>query len=423
VSDFAPGIAAAKLALGNAVKIETQAHPKGASGVKFSLEQVAEKSRDGRNDPRVRAWAIRAIHDAGGPQDQKDQAVAILTALKKATTYVQDPVNTEFMQAVTQTLCLDDKGLCFKGGDCFAKGTLIRHQTKGDICIDKLIVGDVIWGLNDWTRVEAVVDKSVLPVCRIALCRRAVDFSAYGTGSNLFLTEGHWVYVVSENGGHSRVQVKDLKRQQRLLMPEKLRSKGFESCWIADVDCSLKQLPCIDIQTSDHYVYLPEHDITVSNCDDLVIAYASATMSVGILTQIVGQSFDKSGVPSHVIAAVGLPRMDPWTKKPIIEWKRVDPSTNKAVGDYVVATKERWLDPLDPEDKGTSGISGTGDFVGIGMVPSGVRQGSTGLARATDLPVARGSVVGAWVGVVGIVAVTLGGPLLWSLSNSSKKGR
>ena len=81
MSEFAPGIAAARLALGDAVKIESHDHPAGATGVKFSLEQVALRARDGRNDPRVRAWAIRAIHDAGGPQDQKAQAVAILTAL------------------------------------------------------------------------------------------------------------------------------------------------------------------------------------------------------------------------------------------------------------------------------------------------------------------------------------------------------
>ena len=29
------------------------------------------------------------------------------------------------------------------------------------------------------------------------------------------------------------------------------------------------EAPCYDIQTSDHYVYLPEHDVTVSNCEDL----------------------------------------------------------------------------------------------------------------------------------------------------------
>ena len=83
MSEFAPGIAAARLALGDAVKIESHYHPAGATGVKFSLEQVALRARDGRNDPRVRAWAIRAIHDAGGPQDQKAQAVAILTALRR----------------------------------------------------------------------------------------------------------------------------------------------------------------------------------------------------------------------------------------------------------------------------------------------------------------------------------------------------
>ena len=126
-------------------------------------------------------------------------------------------------------------------------------------------------------------------------------------------------------------------------MPNKTSPKSHESCSVADVECADKKLPCVDIQTKDHYVYLPEHDITVSNCDDLVIAYSSACMSVRIVSQSVGQSFDKSGVPWLVIAAMPNP-----TSR---EWKRVDPSTTKAVGDYVVATKEWWINPLDPEDK------------------------------------------------------------------------
>ena len=101
------------------------------------------------------------------------------------------------------------------------------------------------------------------------------------------------------------------------------------------------------------------------------------------------------------------------------------PLTTKAVGDYVVATKEWWIDPLDPEDKGANGISGVGDYVGVGRVAIGqrVRQGPTGVG-ATVVPVmSGGSMTAAWAGIVGVVALTLGGPLLWALSNRGKGGK
>lgn len=214
MSDFSPSIEAAQKALGSAIPIETKDHPAGAKGVALSLDEVAARVKKGRNDPRVRAWAIRAIKEAnaGGPHRVPEKAQAILTALKKATVYVQDPLNTEFIQAAHETLCLDDKGLCFKGGDC----------------------------------------------------------------------------------------------------------------------------------------------------DDLTVAYGSAVLSVGIPFKVIGQAFKGGTVPAHVMGAV----QDTQTK----EWLRVDPSTDKLVGDYVMATEEWWIDPLDEKDDTTKRIAGTGDFIGVGTL-------------------------------------------------------
>lgn len=39
---------------------------------------------------------------------------------------------------------------------------------------------------------------------------------------------------------------------------------------VKSIERSVETTECFDIQTDDHYVYLPEHDVTVSNCDDLV---------------------------------------------------------------------------------------------------------------------------------------------------------
>ena len=38
---------------------------------------------------------------------------------------------------------------------------------------------------------------------------------------------------------------------------------------VKEVVRGVMSLPCWDITTDDHYVYLPEHDVTVSNCEDL----------------------------------------------------------------------------------------------------------------------------------------------------------
>jgi len=212
MSDFAPSIEAARKALGKSIAIDTKVHPAGAKGVALSLDEVALRVKRGRNDPRVRAWAIRAVKDgdAGGVGRFTAKAEAILKALKKTAVYVLDPLNTEFIQAAHETLCLDDKGLCFKGGDC----------------------------------------------------------------------------------------------------------------------------------------------------DDLTVAYGSAVMSIGIPFKVIGQSFKGGKVPTHVMGAI----QDNETK----EWLRVDPSTDKPVGDYVLASKEWWIDPLDEKDMTTAQIAGAGDFIGVG---------------------------------------------------------
>ena len=42
-----------------------------------------------------------------------------------------------------------------------------------------------------------------------------------------------------------------------------------------EIEHDVAERPCYDIQTSDHYVYLPEHDVTVSNCEDLACRRAA----------------------------------------------------------------------------------------------------------------------------------------------------
>lgn len=220
MSDFRPGVAAAQAAMGAKANIVHREHPGGAKGVRISLQEVADRIKKGRNDPRVVAWARQAVHAAGGPQGTRAQAAAILAALKRETSYVPDPVNTEFMASPAQILCLDKFGLCFRAADC----------------------------------------------------------------------------------------------------------------------------------------------------DELVITYCSATLGVGIPTKIIGEKFNGDAVASHVLAAI----QDNETG----EWLRVDPSTNKPVGQYVMGTGEQWIDPMAPS--GTiAGGNESGDFVGVGRIQHTGQLGAT----------------------------------------------
>lgn len=115
--NFKPSVDAAKNALGD-VKIERRDHPSGAKGASLSLDEVAKRIREGRLDPRIRAWAGQVLVDAGKPKDVIDQSQAILEALRKKTMYTPDPVGAEYMVAAKNTLCLDEQGLCMVAGDC-----------------------------------------------------------------------------------------------------------------------------------------------------------------------------------------------------------------------------------------------------------------------------------------------------------------
>jgi len=100
------------------------------------------------------------------------------------------------------------------------------------------------------------------------------------------------------------------------------------------------------------------------DCDDLCVAFGSAVMSIGVPVKVVGQVFDASNTPTHVITAVQTESGD---------WLRVDPSSERwPVGQVSPAMKESWLDPFDEDDK-TSGLAGgatTGDYVGVGAAPA-----------------------------------------------------
>jgi hypothetical protein len=156
MSDFAPSTDAARAALPG-IPIVTRKHPGGASGARVSLHEVAKRIRDGRLDPRVRAWAIQTLNKAGRPKGHQARAQAILDELRRKAMYVPDPVNTEFMVAAHLTLCLDGEGgLCMAGEDCDGLVVAFGSATMS-VGIPTHVVGQAFDGSRTPTHVIAAV--------------------------------------------------------------------------------------------------------------------------------------------------------------------------------------------------------------------------------------------------------------------------
>lgn len=101
------------------VKTDARTHPAGAPGAKISLDETAERAWKARMSPRLRAWVTQQLDKCGvSAGGRREKAQCILDAFRKKVPYISDPVMGEFIATPNQTLCLDEGGLCFIGGDC-----------------------------------------------------------------------------------------------------------------------------------------------------------------------------------------------------------------------------------------------------------------------------------------------------------------
>lgn len=92
------------------------------------------------------------------------------------------------------------------------------------------------------------------------------------------------------------------------------------------IDREVLETPCWDITTDDHRVYLPEHDVTVSQCDDYVI-------TLGALHKMVGFQNLRARVVStngkyweHIYLLVGFPKTGQ-----VRQWMPLDPTVPGAI--------------------------------------------------------------------------------------------
>jgi hypothetical protein len=80
---------------------------------------------------------------------------------------------------------------------------------------------------------------------------------------------------------------------------------------VKELHREVMSLPVYDISTEDHYVYLPEADVTVSNCDDMSIAIATLLALNGITPRLRVMKESKSDDWSHIYNLAGLPKNNP----------------------------------------------------------------------------------------------------------------
>ncbi len=515
------------------VQTDTRPHPAGAEGARLSLKEVAERAWKARMSPRLRAWVTQQLDKCDASRaGRRSQAQCILDAFRKKVPYIADPLMGEFMATPDQTLCLDEDGLCIIGGDCFPEGTLLLRDDFEFTPIERIKVGDRIWGKDKWSTVTQKWAKGTLEI-------DAIEMS---NGSTVHLTADHKVYVGEcKHGGRCeqvqcelpykrtesfdrRTQVRDLCEGDTLLQPERIAfgygrvdrdrmyvealaladgwtkaSKnpelphiafyvagrdgkrkeaqkhevkdicerlGIETLWharyivvkdrewasriaalgsrarfkhletidldeesavaalrglmadstqntgvstrtysttsrqlmlqvrvlhrmfgkmtsvrmltpeqhggagkhplwrvgqrekdklnlfVRSIDRAVRTVPCWDIATDDHYVYLPEHDVTVSNCDDATITLLAALMSIAIPTMVIGSSHrEPYDLPTHVFGAF---------KDDLGDWVRLDGTTKFPVGRVPPRIREWWVEPGKEAKE-----SGEGDFVGM----------------------------------------------------------
>lgn len=516
-------------------QVEKRAHPPGEQGVVASLEAVAERVKLGAVSPKVRMWAIecldRARTERGWRMDtERERAIVLLEACQKKL-WVPDPIGVEWMAGAHLMACDATKdGVCFRGNDCFPKGTLMLAEGHELTPVENLEPGMKIWGLNKWSEVQAVEYKGYLPVdvitlsngsevkltsdhhvyvldcvdhpmleegeepvalpedrhwrgggngdrrwgcscntehrnekrCRVSELREGMvvptpDRIPFGTESmdpdralieGLYVSDGWADYsknscffisgqdgcpkeeqkhevqsacerlevptswkkksisirdkawtlrvqqmgqyapekhllsinlnegtaaptlrgVMADSGANTRgpsrtftTTSRELAIQTRLLHKMfgiqcgwryienhgglgenpiyRLGQRGRERTdgrkpWmlkVKNIEREVLVVPCWDIQTDDHRVYLAEHDVTVSQCDDLVILLGSCFSAVGIYTAIVGHAYNRGKDISHVLTSV-------WING---QWQYADPSTDLPLGECVQFTRER----------------------------------------------------------------------------------
>jgi len=106
---------------------------------------------------------------------------------------------------------------------------------------------------------------------------------------------------------------------------------------VKEIVRGVRESECYDVTTSDHKVYLPAHDVTVSNCDEYATAIGSACLAVGLPVEVltVGFSAPAPGRPK-IHTHVFVRAQDPRTKK----WYVLDPVAGRRTKSMLKRVKQ-----------------------------------------------------------------------------------
>jgi hypothetical protein len=77
------------------------------------------------------------------------------------------------------------------------------------------------------------------------------------------------------------------------------------------IERDVEEMPVYDITTEDHYVYLPEADVTVSNCDGHNILGATLLALNGIQPKLRVTTANRGEEEGHVYVVAGIPKTAP----------------------------------------------------------------------------------------------------------------
>jgi len=242
------------------------------------------------------------------PKDYLGEILAVRNFAAERIRYSNDALTVEQVQDPER---ISDQIIKYGRavGDCFPANTRVLVNDEGTkrlVELNYVQSGDQIWGLNEWTTVLGIVRKEALLVDAIDLESREV----------LCLTHDHHVYVIDQ-GTEQRIRVSELSEGMQLSRPDvppiatrQPRTRNGNRV------CSIRRreflLPCVDIETSDHRVYLPDHDVTVSQCDDIALWIATVCRQLGREAQYITVGFGAPGRYSHVFTRVKEPKSQQW---------------------------------------------------------------------------------------------------------------
>lgn len=99
----------------------------------------------------------------------------------------------------------------------------------------------------------------------------------------------------------------------RLGVRDEARSDGRATklLRVKEIDRAIAECPVYDITTADHYVYLPDADVVVSNCDDHSVLGATLLSLNGIPAKFRITAPSKSADWAHIYPLSGLPKTRP----------------------------------------------------------------------------------------------------------------